>query len=271
MRHITAWIFVALVIVSLTQGAFVYAHNKRSKKIPRVVHQIYTQGADAIPECVREVMKRNRVSNPEYKFRLYDIKDIERYIRKHTTPDVYHAFRLLNPKCHACVADLFRYIVVYREGGVYLDIKSEIRTPLRKWVKNKIHLSTWPWYSHSHLEQHYPKDFAFLTNNRELNQSVLMYPPKHPVLKDVIIEVVKRIQEAHNDPTKRQSVLRITGPHVYTEVVAKHVEDVDIQVHQHNDHMFDGNIVYDGTRGCYHDFIKRSNNSWQKMSKPFVM
>ena len=261
----------ALVSVIRERQAVSERSRATSGKIPRVVHQIFMQGADAIPACVREVMDRNKASNPDYEFRLYDLRDIERYIRDHTTPAVYDAFRLLNPKCHACVADLFRYVVVFREGGVYLDIKTEISTPLRDWVKDKVHLSMWPWYPHSHLEQHYPKSFGFLTNNRELNQSVLMYPPKHPILGDVIAEVVRRIRQAHDEPSKAQSVLSITGPHVYTEVVAKHLERPDIEVHQSKDHMYDGHIEYDGTRGCYHDHIKRKQNSWQRMRSPAVV
>ena len=234
------------------------------KKIPLVVHQVYTQGFEEIPECVRQVMKRNQKSNPDYEFRLYDMGQMKEYLRKYTTPILLETFNLINPTCHACIADFFRYVVIYYEGGIYLDIKTEINTPLRDWVHNDIHLSMWPWFSHSTLEKYYPKDFVFKTKNRELNQSVLMYPPKHPVLAQVIKKVVRNIQNAHQNKYLKQYVLEITGPHVYTEVVANNIDRYDFVIHQSNDEMFDGHILYDGTKGEYHKHIKRQGNSWQQ-------
>jgi len=238
--------------------------NSVKKKIPLVVHQVYTQGFEEIPECVRQVMKRNQKSNPDYEFRLYDMGQMKEYLRKYTTPILLETFNLINPTCHACIADFFRYVVIYYEGGIYLDIKTEINTPLRDWVHNDIHLSMWPWFSHSTLEKYYPKDFVFKTKNRELNQSVLMYPPKHPVLAQVIKKVVRNIQNAHQNKYLKQYVLEITGPHVYTEVVANNIDRYDFVIHQSNDEMFDGHILYDGTKGEYHKHIKRQGNSWQQ-------
>jgi mannosyltransferase OCH1-like enzyme len=234
------------------------------KEIPLVVHQVYTQGFEEIPECVRQVMKRNQNSNPEYEFRLYDMGQMKEYLRKHTTPILLETFNLINPTCHACIADFFRYVVIYYEGGIYLDIKTEINTPLRDWVHNDIHLSMWPWFSHSTLEKYYPNDFVFKTKNRELNQSVLMYPAKHPVLAKVIKKVVRNIQNAHKNKDLKQYVLEITGPHVYTEVVANNIDRYDFVIHQSNDDMFDGHIIYDGTKGKYHEHIKQQGNSWQQ-------
>ena len=234
------------------------------QKIPLVVHQVYTQGFEEIPECVRQVMKRNQKSNPDYEFRLYDMEQMKQYLRKNTAPILLDTFNLINPTCHACIADFFRYVVIYYEGGIYLDIKTEINTPLRDWVHNDIHLSMWPWSSHSALKKHYPDNFVFHTKNRELNQSVLMYPPKHPVLAKVIKKVIRNIQKAHKKKNKKQNVLEITGPHVYTEVIANNINRYNFIVHQSNDEMFDGNIIYDGTKGEYHKYIKQHGNSWQQ-------
>jgi hypothetical protein len=133
----------------------------------------------------------------------------------------------------------------------------------------------WPWYPHSSLEKHYPPDFVFETKNREINQAVLMYPPKHPVMAKLIDEVVRRIQNAHDDVasgcTLGQSVLKITGPHVYTEVIAKYINHYDFIIHQSNDEMFDGHIRYDGTKGEYHKHIKRLGNSWKQFTDKIIL
>jgi inositol phosphorylceramide mannosyltransferase catalytic subunit len=236
-------------------------------RIPLVVHQIYTQGIAEIPECVRQVILRNRKSNPDYEFRLYDMDDIIQYLVKHTPPILIDTFNLIHPTCHACIADFFRYVLIYYEGGIYIDIKTHINTPLRDWVNDSIHLSIWPWYAHSYLEKYYPDDFVFKTKNREINQCVMMFPPKHPILAKVISKVVERIQEAHKNKELKQRVLEITGPHVYTEVIAKNINNYDFIVHQNDENIFDGHIIYDGTEGEYHQIIKQRGDSWQQKMK----
>jgi mannosyltransferase OCH1-like enzyme len=240
-------------------------------QIPRVVHQVYTQGFQEIPDCVRQVMKRNRESNPDYEFRLYDMQQMKQYLRKNTEPILFETFNLINPTCHACIADFFRYVVVYYEGGIYMDIKTEINTPLREWVNDDIHISMWPWFPHSPLQKYYPTDFVFKTNNRELNQSVLMYPRKHPVLEKVIKKVIQNIQTAYKHKDWKQSVLEITGPHAYTEVVANDILNYNFIIHQSNKQMFDGHIIYDGTKGEYHKHIKKMGNSWQQNKNRIIL
>jgi len=98
-----------------------------------------------------------------------------------------------------------------------------------------------------------------------------MYPPKHPVLAKVIKKVIRNIQNAHKNKDSKQYILEITGPHAYTDVVANNINHYDFVIHQSNDEMFDGHIIYDGTKGEYHKHLKQKGNSWQQNTEKKIL
>ena len=59
--------------------------------------------------------------NPKFNYYLFDDNECREFIRKHFNSDVLHAFDSLIPGAYK--ADLWRYCVLYKKGGIYLDIK----------------------------------------------------------------------------------------------------------------------------------------------------
>ena len=70
-------------------------------------------------------MSRNIVSlrknNPKFKYYLFDDKDCEQFIKNNFDQNVLNAFNSLVPGAYK--ADLWRYCILYKKGGIYLDIK----------------------------------------------------------------------------------------------------------------------------------------------------
>jgi len=60
-------------------------------------------------------------ANPEFNYSLYDDTDCREFIQKHFDRDVLFAYDSLIPGAYK--ADLWRYCILYKYGGVYLDIK----------------------------------------------------------------------------------------------------------------------------------------------------
>ena len=273
-------ILVLLIVLLTLCCCYIVKHkqnveefNEYKNSIPKKVHQVYLQGYDNIPDCAKEVIKKNKYDNPEYEFHLYDLNAINDYIATNTTETIQNAYRLLNTNCKACIADFFRYVIIYNEGGIYADIKVRFITKLDKWINNsnKIKLSLWPWTIHSHLNKFYPKEFKVKSDNREINQSVLLYPPRHKILEEVIYEMVDTINRKHENPNENQSVLSITGPHLYTKVIAPKLNNEEFDLSFHPDTLFDGNIEYDGTNGCYHNSLKKNNLKWGQLKEKIVL
>jgi hypothetical protein len=64
---------------------------------------------------------------PQYTRKVYQDKDCIAFLNQHL-PQYTATFRRLRRGAHK--ADLFRYAVLYVEGGVYLDIKTHLLAPL---------------------------------------------------------------------------------------------------------------------------------------------
>lgn len=59
--------------------------------------------------------------NPRFKYQLFDDNDCHDFIRDNFDVSVLNAFNKLIPGAYK--ADLWRYCVLYKLGGIYLDIK----------------------------------------------------------------------------------------------------------------------------------------------------
>lgn len=60
-------------------------------------------------------------TNPRFRYYLFDDNDCRKFIKMHFRKDVLDAYDRLIPGAYK--ADLWRYCVLYKMGGIYLDIK----------------------------------------------------------------------------------------------------------------------------------------------------
>lgn len=74
-----------------------------------------------LPKNMRECVEKLKEQNPEFEHYLYDDHDCREFIKKHFSEKVLHAYDRIIPGAYK--ADLWRYCVLYIEGGIYLDIK----------------------------------------------------------------------------------------------------------------------------------------------------
>lgn len=74
-----------------------------------------------LPPLMMEAITIIKRTNPKFNYYLFDDNDCREFIRKNFSPDVLHAFDSLIPGAYK--ADLWRYCVLYKKGGIYLDIK----------------------------------------------------------------------------------------------------------------------------------------------------
>ena len=122
----------------------VLPHVEVGSIIPPIIHQIYLRGdirghhagdpLAALPAVLPAVLRRNvddlKAMNAAWEHRLYDDGAAERFIRDHYGSTMLDLFRSIDPAYGAARADLLRYLLVYRLGGVYLDLKSRFTTSI---------------------------------------------------------------------------------------------------------------------------------------------
>jgi mannosyltransferase OCH1-like enzyme len=97
--------------------------------IPKIIHQTFSAQRD-MPDFLAVNIAQLRQMNPGWEYRLYEDEDCARFIRENYDADIYRLYEAIHPDYGAARADFFRYLLLYREGGVYLDIKSGCARPL---------------------------------------------------------------------------------------------------------------------------------------------
>ncbi|RZL61737.1 MAG: glycosyl transferase [Pedobacter sp.] len=162
--------------------------------IPKVIHQTFK--SSKLPFLTRWHISRIRKNNPEYQYEFYDDERILEFIAEEFESDIliqYHKLQI-----GAAKADFFRYLVLYKKGGIYLDIDSAIKGKLSDFI----------------LES----DSAIISKERNPNlfvQWALLFEPNHPFLKktiDLVMDNIKNNSFPHD-------VHKMTGPSVYTKAI----------------------------------------------------
>jgi len=198
------------------------SHSKFRCGIPKIIHQTY-HSKNLPPEIERSV-QNIKALNPGWEHRLYDDADIVEFIRAHYSADVLNLYHRISHAYGAARADLFRYLLIYKIGGVYFDIKSSPNTALDEVIKpdDCYLLSNWKnaegepyqgWGLHVEL-----RDIP----GGEFQQWHIVAAPGHPFLEAVIAKVLANIRRYHPGlhGVGKAGVVRLTGPIAYTQAIA---------------------------------------------------
>jgi len=74
-----------------------------------------------LPPLMFQACQKIKQHNPRFHYFLFDDNECREFIRKNFEPDVLNAYDRLIPGAYK--ADLWRYCILYKRGGIYLDIK----------------------------------------------------------------------------------------------------------------------------------------------------
>ncbi len=190
----------------MDQKASLEAYRKKENIVPAVVYQTW-HTKDMHPVWIEQfrIMKE---MNKHIKFMLFSDDECREYIKNNFDSKVLWAYDSLNPTAYK--ADLWRYCVLYKEGGVYLDIKMvcyEIDL-LRK--EDFLRVKDIPQFPDPNSKI-YTYENEKYTNDKPINgiwQAVMATRPKNVILKDVIDQIVFNTMTHYYGP----GPLSITGP-----------------------------------------------------------
>jgi inositol phosphorylceramide mannosyltransferase catalytic subunit len=162
--------------------------------IPKIIHQTFK--TSKLPLLTRWHIARFRKKNPGYAYEFYDDERIEEFLQLEFGSDMFDLYKKLN--IGAAKADFFRYAVLYKKGGVYVDIDSGINGRMDEFIRKE--------------------DSAIITKERNpalFVQWALIYSPGHPFLKRTMEMVMENIEQ-NKFP---HDVHNMTGPSVYTRAI----------------------------------------------------
>jgi mannosyltransferase OCH1-like enzyme len=163
--------------------------------IPRILYQTY-KSYESIPRITRLAMWLQRRHCLGWKYEFYSDERIAEFLKADFGGEVFSAYDRL--AIGAAKADFFRYAVLYKYGGVYLDVDSAITGKLDELIDEK--------------------DVALIA--RENNpwfyvQWALAYAPGHAFLARTIEKVMENIKEDRHS----RDVHKMTGPSAYSEAI----------------------------------------------------
>lgn len=165
--------------------------------IPKIIWQ--TWKTPNLPFEVQYKINEMLLKNPEYEHRFLSTdEELNNFVLTEFKefPRIINAYNKLN--LIVARTDFWRYLALYKYGGVYLDIDSMICESLDKLIKEDDDAIIT-------VESHPP---CFV-------QWGLIFSKGHPILKKVIDLIVENI-ESNRYPN---DILRMTGPRVFTESI----------------------------------------------------
>jgi hypothetical protein len=101
------------------------------RQIPRIIHQTWFE--DLSPEMYPQITRmQNSWKNTGWEYRFYTDSTARDYIQKNYPSRFLDAFDSLIPGAYK--ADLFRYLVLMKDGGVYSDVDVMLSGDIEKFI-----------------------------------------------------------------------------------------------------------------------------------------
>ena len=160
--------------------------NDYNLQVPANIFQ--TWHTKKLPPIMFNAIQQIKRNNPRFKYYLFDDNDCRVFIEKNFRKEVLKAYDSLIPGAYK--ADLWRYCVLYINGGIYLDIK---------------YMPVGGFKFINLLEQeHWPLDI----NKNNIYNALLVCKPKNEILLKAINQIVENVKNKYYGP----GFLSPTGP-----------------------------------------------------------
>jgi mannosyltransferase OCH1-like enzyme len=199
---------ILITLYTIIYIYYIYNKNKKLYKLPLVIHKnnnsnnrlsIYQSFQSRnVSFNIKSVINDNISLNPEYNYYLYDDYDCRKFIHDNFNSNVLYAFDKLIPGAYK--SDLWRYCILYVNGGVYMDIKFKIIKPLHTYIKDDTII--------------FVKDLL----NNDIYNAIMIAPPKNILFKYAIQEIVNNVKNNFYG----NSPLDPTGPRLLGNLIKKH-------------------------------------------------
>lgn len=190
---------------------YVFHKNEYNIIIPCDIYQ--TWPTKELPEKMKLRVEELKQNNPRFKHYLFDDKDCFEFIKNNFDKEVLDTYNALIPGAYK--ADLWRYCVLYKNGGIYLDIKFKCINNFRL-----IELTE---------AEHFVKDI----NNHGIYNAFMVCKPGN----ELMLHAISRIVSNYKSNFYGESPLHPTGPSLLRDIInSNKIHNVNVDMlHQHND------------------------------------
>jgi len=201
------------------------------KNIPKIIYQTWFKKELPIP--IQSSIDNMMIINKDYEYQLFDDVDMRNFIKTNYDETILKCFDSL--KIGAAKADLWRYLILYKTGGIYIDVDSTITGNLDQLIQNE--------------------PCAVLSRENNYNKFVqwcLIFTPEHPLLKICIDKCIANIQSG-----SIMDVTELTGPVVYSDSIREYFNDNNI--YSKSDFEINSNKNKTGVKVIDYDYKNYAN------------
>ena len=189
--------------------------------IEKNIFQCYWNRNPSIEPLVSIMINKYKLMNPDYTHYLYDENDMDNFVNENFNKEIIECYNKLNIRIAR--SDFWRYLVLFKYGGVYLDMDSGIEKSLDELIKED--------------------DQAIITAEGNPNLYVqwgLIFSKEHPILKKTIELICNNIK----NNSYPNDIHKMTGPMVYSKAINEIHKELFNNIINHKDIKIDTNITY---------------------------
>ena len=163
--------------------------------IPLNIYQ--TWWTKELPPLMRKTVNTIIKNNPAFNHQLFDDNDCRNFIKDNFDENVVNAYDTLIPGAYK--ADLWRYCILYKKGGIYLDIKYKPHNGFKF-----INLTE---------KEHWVLD----ADKNGVYNALMVCKPNNPILLQSINRVVENVRKRYYG----SNCLQPTGPLMLADFFCK--------------------------------------------------
>lgn len=197
-------------------------------EIPKIIWQTNFTKSITLPVYLNYLF--NRLMAPTWSYRFMVTSDRELFVKSNFDARIYQAYKKI--QIGAAQADLWRLLVLYKRGGVYMDIDAHLVWPLSWMLKD------------------FDKELFLKIKSGEISNYFIASAPGNPNLLDVINQIIQNIYEVTS-----ANVYEITGPGVFNKVF----KDRDVPTRYYLYTCNQGNFTNE-----YFQYIDKPQGKWTK-------
>lgn len=148
--------------------------------IPKIIFQTHEYKYKELPENFKHTVGSWKNLNPGWEYRYYDKEARNQYVLENS-PELHKIYK----QCKSThKADIWRYLILYNEGGVYADMDSFCNTPmdyLLRDIPEHIDIVTTEVEDKDHINN---ANFAAVKNSKVLLSCINEIMTDYPIVKN---------------------------------------------------------------------------------------
>ena len=190
---------------------------KSTQVIPKIIYKTGIDDYKNIHEDVYNVFQETIKLNPEFKIKYYSDKDSRDFIKNNFESEILLTYDKLIPGAYK--ADLFRYCILYKNGGIYSDLTQRFTMSFNK----LIHLEKDNLYLVKDIE-HYKINGD--GSSKGIQISFMASRPGNEIFLKAIKQIVKNV----NDKFYGDNPLHPTGPTLFYNILQDYKGDYKVEL-----------------------------------------